>query len=82
MATVLVKFDGGNVSVVTGEEPSDPSVPIENPTPTGALTNEAFVFAAGAHCFGLDTDIPHKPLFLVVDVIDGMENKLEFKAVR
>jgi hypothetical protein len=81
MATVLVKFDGGDVSVVTGEEPPQPTVPIENPTPTGALTNEAFVFAAGVHCFGLETAIPHEPLFQVVNVVDGKENKLEFEAV-
>ena len=81
MATVLVKFNGGDVPVVTGEEPPQPTVPIENPTPTGALTNNAFVFAAGTHCFGLETAIPHKPLFHLVDVIDGMENKLAFEAL-
>ena len=58
MAIVLVRFDGGNVPVVTGAIPPDADTPISNPTQTGFTTNQAIIVEEDEYCFGLDTSIP------------------------
>jgi hypothetical protein len=78
MAIVLIKFNGGNVPVVTGDIPFDDGTPISNPTATGFVTNQAFIVAAGPYCFGLNSAISHKPLWQVVQAVDGEETEITF----
>lgn len=79
MATVLVRFDGGNVPVVTGDIPDDADTPISSPTPTGFVTNKAFIVAAGDYCFGLDTTVSYTPLWQLVQAVDGTQTEITFK---
>ena len=79
MAIVLVKFDGGNVPVVTGAIPPDDATPISNPTRTGFETNKAFMVDDGEHCFGLDTPIACTPLWQVVQAVDGVPAEISFR---
>ena len=71
MALVRIDFDGGDVPVVTGSFPPDPNTPIQNPTSTGEDTNTEFPVPPGIYCYGLDTTIPHTPLWRRVQAIDG-----------
>lgn len=79
MATVLIKFDGGDVPVVTGAIPPDEDTPISNPQPTGFVTNRTFIVAEGQYCFGLDTAIPYTPLSQVVQAVDGVPAEITFR---
>ena len=79
MATVLVKFNGGNVPVVTGAIPPNESTPISNPDPTGFMTNQAFIVAEGQYCFGLDTTASYTPLWQVVQAVDGPQTEITFR---
>ena len=79
MAIVLVRFDGGNVPVVTGAIPPDTDTPISSPTPTGFATNKAFMLDEGEHCFGLDTPIAYTPLWQVVQAVDGVPAEITFR---
>jgi hypothetical protein len=78
MATVRVSFDGSNVPVVTGDAPADDQTPIINPTPTGFTTNQAFIVEEGVYCFGLQTAIPHAPLWQVVQAVEGEQAVIVF----
>ena len=82
MATVLIRFDGGNVAVITGATPLDEDTPISNPTPTGFETNVAFRVDDGEYCFGLDTPIPYAPLWQVVQAVDGVRANVNFKRIK
>jgi hypothetical protein len=78
MAIVMVKFDGGNVPVVTGDIPPDDNTPISDPTPTGFSSNQAVIVADGINCFGLDTTIPYTPLWQTVQSIAGVQAEITF----
>ena len=79
MATVLIRFDGGNVPVVTGATPPDKDTPISNPTQTGFETNVPFRVDEGEYCFGLDTPIPYEPPWQVVQAVDGVPTNISFR---
>jgi hypothetical protein len=79
MATVRIGFDGGDVPIVTGDIPADDQSPIADPTATGFTTNHPFIVAAGIYCFGLDTALPHRPLWQVVQVVDGEQTEVAFR---
>jgi hypothetical protein len=81
MAIVKVTFDGGDVPVVTGVLPPASTVPIANPIPTGGTTNAFFITAAGVKCFGLETSIPHTPLWLSGNAMEGVPLELSFKKI-
>lgn len=78
MALVRIKFDGGAVPVVTGSFPPDENTPIDEPTPTGQVTNTLFMVPAGIYCYGLDTDIPHTPQWRRVQAVDGATEEASF----
>ena len=78
MAIVRLRFDGGNVPVVTGDIPPDDQTPIPNPAPTGFTTNRAFIVRAGIYCFGLQTAVPYTPLWQLVQAVDGEEAEIRF----
>jgi hypothetical protein len=79
MATVKIAFDGGNVPVITGAKPAAQDVPIADPIPAGGNTNASFLALAGVHFYGLSTSIPHSPLWLRGNAIDGVPLDLSFK---
>lgn len=79
MAIVRISFDGGNVPVVTGDAPFDDRTPITDPVFTGFATNQPFIVAEGLYCFGIQTPIPHTPLWQVVQAIDGEETDIAFR---
>ena len=79
MATVLIKFDAGNVPVVIGAIPPDAQTPISNPTSTGFVTNQAFIVAEGVYCYGLSSAVPHAPLWYFVQAIDGEQTEVAFR---
>jgi hypothetical protein len=79
MATVLVKFNGGNVPVVTGDVPPDDNTPISNPTPTGYTSNQPVIVSDGLNCFGLDTSIPYTPLWQTVQSVPGVQAEITFR---
>lgn len=79
MARVLVRFDGGDVPIVTGDVPASDQTPISNPTPTGETTNQAFIVDEGDYCYGLDCAVPYTPLWQVVQAVDGEESVIDFK---
>jgi hypothetical protein len=79
MATILISFDGGNVPVVTGDIPPDDQTPISAPAPTGFVTNQAFIVAEGAYCFGLETAMSYTPLWQVVQAVDGEQAPITFR---
>jgi len=79
MATVRVRFNGGNVPIVTGDVPPDPDTPIAEPTPTDFTTNQAFIVPEGLYCYGLDTALPHTPLWQIVQAVDGEEATIIFR---
>ena len=79
MAIVLIRFNGGDVSIVTGAMPLDKDTPISSATPTGFETNKAFMVDEGEHCFGLDTPIAHTPLWQVVQAVDGVPAEISFQ---
>ena len=81
MATVLVSFNGGNVPVVTGGVPPNHQTPIEDPTATGFVANQAFIVDAGEYCFGLQTTKHYTPLWQVVQAIDGQQARVSFRTV-
>ena len=82
MATVLIKFDGGNVPILTGDIPADTDTPISEPVPTVFVTNRPFITAEGANCFALQTSIPYTPLWQVVRVSDGEQIVASFRRKR
>jgi hypothetical protein len=82
MATVMIRFDGGGVPVITGDIPPNDHTPISNPTQTGFVTNKAFIVAEGEYCFGLESTISHAPLWQVVQAIDGEQAEVTFKRTR
>jgi hypothetical protein len=82
MATVLIRFDGGNVPVITGDIPPNPQTPINPPTPTGFVTNKAFIVDEGNYCFGLATTIRHTPLWALVQAVDGQQADIAFRRTR
>jgi hypothetical protein len=79
MATVLIRFDGGDVPVVTGAIPPDDATPITNPTPAGYMTNQTVIVDAAEYCFGLDTQIAHTPLWRTVQAVDGVPAAITFR---
>jgi hypothetical protein len=79
MAIVRVNFDAGNVPVVTGDIPPDDQTPIIDPTPTGFTTNQAFIVAEGIYCFGLQSAVPHTPLWQLVQAVDGEQAEIAFQ---
>jgi len=79
MATVLIRFDGGKVPVVTGDIPPDDRTPISDPTQTGFVTNQAFIVAEGEYCFGLESAVSYTPLWQVVQAIDGEQAEITFR---
>jgi len=79
MATVMIKFDAGNVPIVTGDVPPDDHTPISNPTPTSFVTNKAFIVVEGVYCYGLKTAISHIPLWQVVQAVDGEQSEITFR---
>jgi hypothetical protein len=81
MATVKILFDGGDVPVVMGRKPPAQNVPIENPVPAGGNTNSSFLALAGVHFYGLDTSIPHAPLWQKGKAIDGIPLELTFRKI-
>jgi hypothetical protein len=81
MATVLVRFDGGDVPVVTGGVPPDDKTRIEFPTATGFVTNQAFIVDAGEYCFGLETTRNYMPPWKVVQAIDGEQTTVTFRTI-
>jgi hypothetical protein len=78
MAIVRIRFDGGEVPIVTGSFPPDESTPIDLPSETDFITNKAFIVDQGIYCFGLQTDIPHKPLWQRVQAVDGVPAQVSF----
>ena len=78
MATVLVRFDGGNVPIVSEDIPRDDKTPIENAVLTGFVTNTAFIVAEGVYCLGLDIVTPYVPLWQLVQAIDGERAEINF----
>lgn len=81
MATVKILFDGGNVPVVMGPKPPAQNVPIANPVPAGGTTNVSFLAQAGVHFYGLDTPIPHTPLWQKGKAIDSVPLVLTFRTI-
>jgi hypothetical protein len=81
MALVTITFDGGNVPVVTGEEPASETTPIQDPISAGGVSNVPFMFAAGLFTFSLDTSIAFKPLWQTAQTIDGIPLTLTFEKV-
>lgn len=79
MATVLIRFNGGNVPIVTGDIPPNDHTPISEPTPTGFVTNQAFIVVGGDYCFGLDTDATYEPLWVLVQAIEGRQTEVTFR---
>jgi hypothetical protein len=79
MAVVRVRFDGGNVPVVTGSIPPDNDTPISNPTQTGFQTNQALIVEAGEYCFGLETPVRYTPLWQLVQAVDGVPAEITFR---
>jgi hypothetical protein len=79
MATVTIRFDAGNVPVVTGAIPPDAQTAISGPTATGFLTNQSFIVVEGVYCFGLTTSVPYTPLWRVVQAIDGVPADITFR---
>jgi hypothetical protein len=79
MATVRISFDGGNVPIVTGDLPADDQTPIAVPVETGFTTNHPFIVAEGLYCYGLRTAQPHRPLWRVVQAVDGQPNEASFR---
>jgi hypothetical protein len=79
MARVLIRFDGGNVPIVTGDVPPDDATPISDPQPTDFVTNQAFIVAPGAWCFGLEPGVHCTPLWQVVRAVEGEETVASFK---
>jgi len=79
VATVLIHFDTPGVPIVTGELPTDPQTPIQNPVATGFVTNQAFIVPAGTYCYGLQTDAAVTPLWQVVQAVDGEQTEASFR---
>jgi hypothetical protein len=79
MAIVRISFDGGNVPIVTGDAPLNDQTPITDPVFTGFSTNQPFIVTEGLYCFGLQTPIPHTPLWQVVQAIDGEQADISFR---
>jgi hypothetical protein len=81
MAVVRVRFDGGNVPVITGDIPPNAETPIADPTSTGYTTNRTFMLPEGMYCFGLETPHPYSPLWRVVQTVDGEETDITFRKI-
>jgi hypothetical protein len=81
MATILIKFSGGDVPVLVGAVPSAPDQPIANPTDTGGTANTPFIMAAGTHCFALQSPVAYAPLWQTGQAVDGTQLHLEFTIV-
>jgi hypothetical protein len=81
MATIRIKFDGGNVPVLVGAEPDSPNQPIANPTDTGYTTNTPFIVTVGIYCFGLRSNSLYTPLWQIGQAVDGTQLELEFKVL-
>lgn len=81
MATVRISFNAGSVPIVTGDMPPDPQTPIAEPTQTGFATNQAFIVPEGIYCFGLETPIPHTPLWRMVQAVDGEQAEIAFRSL-
>ena len=78
VATVRIIFSGGDVPVITGAQPPSKDVPIAGPRPKVGTANFSFPAQAGEHCYGLETTIPHTPLWHVGMAIDGVPLHLRF----
>ena len=78
MAIVRLRFDAGNVPVVTDDIPTDDQTRISNPTPTGFTTNQAFIVRQWIYCLGLQVAVPYRPLWQLVQAIDGEEAEIRF----
>jgi hypothetical protein len=81
MAIIKILFDGGDVPVVMGRKPPSQTVSIADPVPAGGTTNAPFLALAGVHFYGLDTPIPHTPLWLKGRAIDGVPLELTFRTI-
>jgi len=79
MALVRIDFDGGDVPVLSGEEPDSPTDPIADPVDTNCVTNTPFFFPAGFYCFAPKTDLAYAPLWQTGQAVDGQELVLEFR---
>ncbi|HEY7578401.1 MAG TPA: hypothetical protein VH855_12460 [Acetobacteraceae bacterium] len=82
MAIVLIRFDGGVVPVVRGAIPADPDTPISNPVRTGFKTNRPFMVEEDQYCFGLETSLPHTPLWQIVQAVEGVLAEITFRMKR
>jgi hypothetical protein len=78
MATILVKFDGGDVPVLVGAPPASPDQPVASPTDTGNLTNTPFIADQGSYCVTLGATLAFTPLWQVGQAIDGEQLELTF----
>jgi hypothetical protein len=56
-------------------------MPIPAPQPTGFVTNRMFMLPEGVYCFGLATAVEHRPLWHVVQPIDGEMTVVSFTRV-
>ena len=84
MAIVLVRFDGGNVPVVTGDIPPDDRHPDQRVRRRQSFeTNQAVHRGRGRSiASGSDTPIAHTPLWQVVQAIDGVPAEIAFRRKR
>jgi hypothetical protein len=82
MATILIKFDGGNLPIVMGAAPAAPNLPIANPEETGYTTNTPFIVPPGIYCFGLRPNNNCAPLWQICQAVDGTQAELHFTVLR
>lgn len=82
MATVLIRFNGGAVPVVSGAIPPSPDTPISNPAQTGFKTNQRFIVDEDVYCFGLDTSLTYTPLWQTVQAVEGVPAEITFRLKR
>jgi len=78
VATVQINYNGGNVPILMGLQPTAPNQPISNPKQVGALTNSEFVLGAGIYCFCLDDTRATSPIWMTQQIIDGITNTFAF----
>ena len=79
MAIVLIRFDGGAVPIVVGDIPPNADTPVSDPLLTGFVTNQAFMVDEGVYCFALDMAPTYRPLWQVVQAIDGQPAEITFR---
>jgi hypothetical protein len=78
MATIRVKFDGGDVPVLVGAPPTGPDQPIVNPIDTGNVTNTPFIAEAGDYCVTVGSPRAFTPLWQIGQAVDGEQLELTF----